>query len=162
MRRLRIAIAILVLLALALGATGCGAIIKGVAEKATGVKVDESGDNMTVTGADGQSVTVGEGAELPDGFPTDVPLYEGKIVTSVKTDTGFMVSLETPDEATTIYDWYQTEIEAEGWTKKTEMSTPEGGLIAAEKGTSTLGVNIGYSASDKKSTIILTVDTGAK
>jgi hypothetical protein len=162
MRRLRIAIAILVLMALALSVTGCGALIKSAAEQATGVKVDQSGDGVTVTGPDGQTVTTGESAELPDGFPTDVPLYEGKIVSSVKTGNGFLVSLETPDEAKAIYDWYQTEVEAEGWTKTTEMSTPEGGLIAAEKAGSTLAVNVGYSASDKKSTIILTVDTSAK
>lgn len=73
---------------LMLGLTGCGvtdrlaekAAEKAV-EKATGVKVEDKGDTVTVTTKDGDQVTLsGQEGKLPEGFP--LPLIKGATVGS--------------------------------------------------------------------------------
>lgn len=64
-------------------ATGCGADEKA-AEKAAetmlsknGSKVDIDGEKVTVEDDDGNVTSFGEGVELPDDFPEEVPLPQG-------------------------------------------------------------------------------------
>lgn len=89
----------LALLALAVvllfGVAGCKSSSKTASEKAAekiaedqpGVEdVDIDENKVTVTGEDGEQIEIqGSGAELPDGFPSDIPVYEnGTIETSGK------------------------------------------------------------------------------
>ena len=73
---------LVLVLALAMSA-GCAQIAekaaRGAVEKATGVKVDEKNDSVTVTGKDGEKVsfTGNEENQLPKDLPADFPVYDG-------------------------------------------------------------------------------------
>jgi hypothetical protein len=146
-------------------ATGCEAIIgqavKSGVESATGVKVDESGNSVTMTGQDGSSVSVGEDGKLPEGFPTDVPVYEGAVKAAIATDSdkgkGFMVNIETPDAPADVFKWYEDEMASGGWTVKSTMKTGDGGLLSGEKDALGLTVTVTPAGTSANTNISLAV-----
>jgi hypothetical protein len=162
-RGIRIGVAFVLVVAVVFMLTGCQAIVenatKGAIENATGVKVDNNGDSATITGSDGTVTTVG-GTELPEGLPSDFSVYEGKILTSGKTTgadgTSFSFSMETPDAAQTVSDWYKNELESAGWTvESTFQEIAAGtstGMLTAKKGTSEANITVGENGG--KTTII--------
>lgn len=87
--------------------SGCGAEEK-MAEKTTekilsqdGSDVDIDGEKVTVKDKDGNAMSFGEGVELPDDFPADIPLPQGdyKISSVISQGEGMnmMLALEDPD-----------------------------------------------------------------
>lgn len=156
-------ILVLCIAVLALSVTGCQTIAdkaaEEVIEQSTGVEVDKSGEDVTIKGEDGTEITASTGGELPEGFPEDVPVYEGEIVNTIKADKGYSVIVATTDDVQTITDWYKAELEKEGWEIKTEMTVEGGGVFTAEKGTSQLQVTIGADTSGDKTSVSLYVTT---
>jgi len=153
----------LVAIAAVLAMAGCGAIAKKGVESVTGVKVDESGNGVTVTGPDGTKITTGEDGQLPDGLPSDVPIYQPSSVTAgmvADTDGGkvFNVGLRTTDAALDVYSWYETELAAQGWSVNTTMKTDDGGLINGEKGTQALTVAISKGSADEGTQVSLALN----
>lgn len=148
--------------ALVLVATGCEAIIgqavKSGVEKATGVKVDEKTDSVTVTGKDGSSIT--SGSDIPAGFPEDVPVYDGTLDGALETKgpkgAGYNLIINTPDASADVFTFYETELAAQGWTVKTPVKTDGGGMVTAEKGATTVTVMISAGA-EGQTTITQTV-----
>jgi hypothetical protein len=161
----RIVLVLLLAIATISMATGCEAIIgqavKSGVESATGVKVDQSGDSVTMTGQDGSSVSVGEDGKLPADFPTDVPVYEGTVKTAIATDSdkgkAFMVNVETPDAPTDVFKWYEDELASGGWTVKSTMKTGDGGLLGAEKDTTGLTVTVTPAGTSANTNVSLSV-----
>ncbi len=161
-RRLLAVVAAVALVAVA--ATGCGRIAeqatKSAIEKATGTKVNEKTGEVTIQGKDGKSVTIsgGETSKLPEGMP-DFPVYAADVKSSAKSEsdgkTSFIVNMQSSDDVKTIYDWYQKELKAAGWTIKNatllSADTPVG-TISAEKGGSSASVSIVPDSSDKTKT----------
>ena len=120
MRRRRVLLlstAAVVLVAL-VALSGCGMLIRKGTEAATGVKVDQNGGKVTIQGKDGGTATVQEG-KLPDGLPSDFPVYAGTIRLGNKITnadgTAFQIVIETPDDAKTVGDWYAEKLKAAGW-----------------------------------------------
>lgn len=75
---------------------------------------------------------------LPEGFPADVPVYDGKIVDSQTTDaesgTAYTVDLTAPDAVEDIVSWYEDELAGEGWTTATaSMPNGTGNVITGDK-----------------------------
>lgn len=107
------------MLGAAVGMSGCGMLIRKGVESATGVKVDEGSGKVTVTGKDGGTATMQEG-KLPEGLPAGFPVYAGTVKLGNKVETpegtSFQISLETPDDAKTVGDWYADELKGAGWT----------------------------------------------
>jgi hypothetical protein len=162
---LRVMLALTLAFAL-LAVSGCGLIagrvVKSGVESATGVKVDESGGDVTVTGEDGSSMTSSSDGTLPDGFPTDVPVYKpGKITAGIVSDSstgkGYMVGLETADAAGDVFAWYESEVPGAGWKVTTTMKTDDDGLISAEKGDQALTVAVTAGGGGSATTISITV-----
>lgn len=141
------------------GATGCdrliGAAVKGAAEKATGVSVDEQSNSVTFKGEGGEA-TVGEGATLPDGFPEEVPVYDGDITTSLKTTDAYTVGIDTSDSPSEVFDWYKDALSTEGWTIKQEIKTDTGANIGAENADWTLVISAG-GGDGEKTTLVISV-----
>jgi len=136
-------LAMLVVLALAaLALVGCQQIAEQAVESATeaaiedatGNKVDIEEGSVSIEGTDGASVNIGDSAEVPADFPADVPVYEGTVKAAVTTPEGFNLTLETPDTAQQVLEFYQTKLEADGWTKEVSVSTADGGTYGAKKG----------------------------
>jgi hypothetical protein len=157
---LRILLALVTVVAI-FAMTGCGAIVeqavKGGVESATGVKVDDSGNGITIEGKDGSSLSSSNDGTLPEGFPEDFPVYEnGTITTGIASDgpkgKGFLVGIGTDDSAGTAFDWYETQLKDKGWTIKTSMKTDGGGLLGGEKGTQSFSIAFGPGSGDQQKT----------
>lgn len=83
--------------------------------KDSGVNVNNG--SVNVTGKNGESLSVGN-AKVPDGFPSDVPIYKpSDVILSLKTKEGYNVTLATSDSAQQVSDYYQTQMVNNGWTK---------------------------------------------
>ena len=141
--------------------SGCFNLGQKVAEKVTEKAVEkaiesEGGEAEVDVGEEGVSIktdegemTIGEGAELPEGFPKVVPVYPGmQITTSWKgTEDGketFSVSALTSDLGSTVFDWYKSELG--GWENEGEFTSESGGestfTISADNGTYSVVVMI--------------------
>ena len=161
-RRFVIAAVSMMLLAGLVLTTGCAQIAeqvtKSAVEKATGVKVES--DGVTVTGKNGEQVNIGgENSDLPDGFPSEAPVYAGaKITSSVSTSQGFLVGFTTADTPRTVLDWYKSELASKGWEVKSNMESDSGGLLTATMTGWSLSVNVGGDDSGGETTIVLSAD----
>jgi len=160
----RLTVAMLVI-GLSISMVGCQSIAEkateAAVENATGIDIEKSGDEVTIKGEDGTELTASSDGELPEGFPTDVPVYEGAIVSSIKTDNGFSVVIEAQGDVVEIFDWYKDELTSEGWKIVTEMKVEDGGALVSEKGNETAQVTLGVDSSDASKTTI-TIFTGTK
>lgn len=78
------------------------------------VDVDIDGDEVTIEGEDG-TVKVGTG-DVPDGFPGELTIVDGDVVSSVDTPDGAMVTVAA-DDAIAAFDEAVADLEANGWTR---------------------------------------------
>jgi hypothetical protein len=145
--RMRMGIVMGLVAILALSVTGCQVVAEQATKKAiegaTGVSVDENNKNVTITGKDGQKVTVsGQEGKLPEGLPSDFPNYEGTIKSSgaMEANEGstFTYSIATPDDVQKVVDFYKSKLTSAGWTitaSTTNTSNGEvSGAVMAERG----------------------------
>jgi hypothetical protein len=154
------AIAVIALLALALFAlTGCDMIAKKAVEGATGVKVDDNNKKVTVTGKNGEQLSLSsEEGKLPDGLPDDVPVYSGTIKnpTSMTGSDGenYSFTVETDDDAATVVSWMKDKIAEKGWTISNTITSNGTSMLSAEKGDkNTLVVNVTKDTSSGKTQV---------
>ncbi|MDO8964654.1 MAG: hypothetical protein Q7W30_09220 [Coriobacteriia bacterium] len=149
--------AVLTAVAIVFTLTGCDAIVQNAAksavEGATGVKVNQDGNGITVEGKDGEAITVGGDNALPEGFPADIPVYEGTISASMKSPKGFLVTIDAADPLATVADWYRTKLADEGWKIINDGTIGEGTIFTCEKATMGLTVAVGPGTSDKPTTV---------
>lgn len=119
----RALVAPLVLVALA-SMTGCGSDdvaenrAEDAIEDASGgdADVDIDGDEVEITTSEG-TVTMGKG-ELPDGFPDDIPVIDGEIVSAMgAADQGFVVAL-TVDDPEAAFEEAVAELEGAGFAEE--------------------------------------------
>jgi len=114
--------------ALCVPVLGCKKMREKIQEKAlekAGVEKVEGDDaehqNFTFKGKDGKTFTVGTAQKLPDGFPTDVPIYpDAKVFASAggagQGDATFSVTLSTEDAPDQVVAFYKSKIPAGGET----------------------------------------------
>lgn len=148
---------IFILLTIIFFATFAFAINK--AAKDSGVNIDGKNGNFSVTNKDGDSATIGSNAKLPDGFPSDVPIYEpSDVIASVKTGEGaYSVSLLTNDSQEEVNDFYSTELQKNGWTSgdsAAQFNFSGGSASSFTKGDQRLSVIIASDPSNEKKTSI--------
>jgi hypothetical protein len=145
---------------------------KGAIESATGCKVDEANsDNAKVEckGKDGSgSFSVGTG-ELPDGFPkSDVPLPDGKVVSSISTEvegkTAYVVTVKVDGSVGSASDDYKQALEGKGFTVDEENSFSlggSGGLTAFQVEGTDWDVNVvgagGTAGAENSNGLVVTV-----
>lgn len=128
--------------------------------KNSGVNVNGNG-SVSVKNNEGESLTVGN-AKLPDGFPSDVPVYKpSDVITSLKTKEGYNVTLVTADSSTQVSDFYKSKLAENGWSSSD--SEVNFGTLSGQtytKGDQQLVViitNDPNSKTDKKTSVNLTV-----
>ncbi len=134
----------------------------GNAVKDSGVNV--SNGNVSVQGKDGESATFGTNAKLPEGFPSDVPIYEpSDIIASATTKKdSYTVSLLTRDDVSKVSSFYDSKLPSNGWVKNTdggEINYSGGSLQTYTKGSQTLGLLIASdnNSDDYKTSVTITV-----
>lgn len=151
--------------AVALALVGCQRIAEQAVESATeaaiedatGNKVDIEEGSVSIEGTDGASVNIGDSAEVPSDFPADVPVYEGTVKAAVTTPEGFNLTLETPDTPQQVLEFYQTRLEADGWTKEVSVSTADGGTFGAKKGERRVQVAVALQRDDQADVTVVSL-----
>lgn len=122
------------------------------AVKDAGLDINTQEKTVTVN-KNGESVSVGENAKLPDGFPSDVPIYEpSDVIASLSTGKdSYSASLVSNDSVSKISEYYTSELSKNGWQSSedtTSITLQSGSGATYTKGDRTLLVII---ASDKSS-----------
>lgn len=159
---LAIAALVIAIIEIVLGITILFAVIFAVnkAVKDSGVNINTQNGSVDVKGKDGESLSIGN-AKIPDGFPSDVPIYKpSDVILSLKVKDGYNVTLATSDSAQTVADFYLTQLPKNGWT-----GTDNGAVFNTNvaqtytKGDNNLVVIIGSdqkAANGKKTTVSVT------
>lgn len=143
--------------ALILVGFGCGQT-KTVAP---GVTVKEQGNTATYTDTEtGTQVSVGQGATIPDGFPTEIPQYpDGKVTGAVMGGTnqvGAMLNFTASDDAATVSDWYKTTLNGSGWTTGSTFNWEGNYTTTYEKDGNTIAVSITAGSGGSPTTGLVT------
>ena len=121
-------------LLLALGAlTGCAKVAEEAAESATGVEVEADDGSVSVETEDGSVTVDEEGVELPAGFPSEVPVYDGTITTAWEDAEagGYQLAISTKDSVPDVIDWYKGKLTDAGWTISASSADDTSGMISA-------------------------------
>jgi hypothetical protein len=150
--------------------SGCGLIAqqvtKSAVENATGVKVDQTGKTVTVTGTNGQQATISSAeGKLPDGLPSYVPSYNGTIKSSsqIATDKGtnYTFTIETSDAAASVLAWYKDHLKSNGWTATATFAAgADQAMVQAKKAPNDTIIVTITKNSDGKGEIATIVDIG--
>lgn len=138
---------LLLVLALLLGACGSIAekaseeVIENAIESESGgdVDVEVDGNGISVTGTGGESIAVGEGAQIPESITLPIP-DGGSVVFAMETGNGASATIQYPgsryEELVATYDSY---FEGEE-TTRSESSNPaavswlfDGGLVSVSE-----------------------------
>jgi hypothetical protein len=127
----------LVLLSLAL-LPGCGKKMGEAAVAAASggkVAVHQDGDKTTVTTAGGQvTLSSGEGATLPGGFPADITLPSGyKLETAADFGGNYTLSLVVPGDAAALAGDASKSMQGQGWKQAMEMNQPDAHVLMFQK-----------------------------
>ncbi len=135
------AVAVIAFALLVPGVAGCGQAteqaVEQIAEEAlssAGAEVDIEEGKVTVTGPSGEAVSVGEGVDLPDNWPADVPVPDGTLMgVSVDQANGtawamWQLPAGTPEPVAA----YKSALESGGFTVTSETSTSGMTVLTAE------------------------------
>lgn len=118
--------------AVLLGATACGGDSVTVKTPDGSVEVDADGSDFTIEGEDGS--TVEGGTELPDDFPEEVALVEGRVIQAIRADSanggGFSVSIERDGGLDEVFDEAAGLLLGAGFTEEGSQSAA-GSLASA-------------------------------
>jgi hypothetical protein len=133
-------------------------VTEEIIEGATGGEVDieEDGGSVTIETEEG-AVTIegGEGSDLPEDWPSDMPVYDGTITGSSSFSTpegmSMTVTIETSDSADDVLAFYNAELQSEGWTEDFSADTSEGGERA---------VSLVVSKDDRNGTVAISEEGG--
>ena len=124
------------------------AIEEAIEGEGGNAEVDISEGEATITTDEGE-MTIGEGTDLPDGFPDAIPVYSNMEITASwkVTEDGkevFSVAASSSDSGSTIFDWYIGQLG--GWQNLNQFTNESEGetlsSISADNGTYTLVVTI--------------------
>jgi len=156
-------------LVLVVGLAACspGACAERMVEEAieaeTGgeVDVDAEGGTLSVTGADGETMQVGEGVALPEDLPSFIPIHPDAVPRMVMNMGEVMqISLVVDETASAVVAWYRDQLEANGFEIRSDMASPMGTVLACEREESTLGITIMEDSDDNLTVITLMWEGG--
>jgi hypothetical protein len=125
--------------------------ITGNSEERTVTATDEDGN---------EAFTLKGTSDLPDGFPDEVPLYDGwtiksSIATTQNGKNNFMVQGETSDSVAKVTETYKKALTDKGFEIKATMNMPQGANIMSEKGDTAVVATVGEK--DGKTILNLTI-----
>jgi hypothetical protein len=83
----------------------------------------------------GLEATIGEGAAIPEDFPSDVPIYPGARPTATMSEAGegTLVTFDIDDGPEKVYDFYQQKFSDGGWEIASSASMGGQWMISALK-----------------------------
>lgn len=115
---------------------GCSKVAEEATEKAiekgTGedVEVDEGGKNIKVKTEEGTVEMETGKTELPEGFPSDFPIYEGaEVISSTKMtqegSEGYQVVFSIDEEKSTVKEFYEKKLPEVGYPISARVESGE-------------------------------------
>ncbi len=119
-------------------------------------------DTVTVKSEEGDTTaSYGEGVDLADGFPSDVPIFEpSTLVASSRSDDGYSAVGKTSQSTSEVASYYKDQMVAQGWALQLDSTSSENILLSFEKAgrsTSVIVTANPEEPSDDKTNFIVTV-----
>lgn len=107
-------------LAAGLVLASCGAAVEEATEQALesatgGGDVELGDDGVRVTDEEGNELAFGAEASLPEGWPDDVPVPEGEIVSSTTFDDAMALSVQGEGDVAATFNDLKSQLEASGY-----------------------------------------------
>ena len=139
-------------------------IIEAGADGDVDVDIDNDGGEITIDSDDG-SVTISSGGDLPDNWPDQVPVIDGKITGSsaitVDEGTSYSVVIEVSGSVSDIFDRLKSDMEAANFEKDSEstFSTGDGTFSTATFTSAEHQVIISVSDTSETTTVSYAVTT---
>ncbi len=133
---------------LGLGSTACGGDQETIETETGDVSVSRDGEDVHVSARDGQiEGRFGKNAELPEGFPDDVPIPEGATIVGAMTSKepgaeGTMVSIQSDGSTDALLKAFRTDMDANGWSVDQEMNMMGQRMLHASKDGRSLMVQV--------------------
>ncbi|MGI5836469.1 MAG: hypothetical protein ACOX87_08250 [Chloroflexota bacterium] len=168
---------ILLLAAMALALTGCEQVAEKAFEQATGIKVDQKGESVTIKGKDGEEITFGTNVPddlkdfpVPQGFSSD---QDG--IGSLSSKGGEEVAVAVWKGKTTVEsvaDFYKKSMPEKGWQEASFITMGDGfqgtytksdaeAVVTATKEDEDIEISVLYSKGTKKATSTATTSSSA-
>jgi hypothetical protein len=142
---------------MAIGGCGQSKTYNGPNGEKVTVNKDGSSLEIDAVGKDGSKIKVstsGNGVALPGDFPKDAPVYPGAIaLSSVNSNDGTMITLQTADSAEKVDEFYAKELKSQGWTTESTVKLPQGTTYINKKEKRTL--NISINGGDKTMIVLI-------
>lgn len=125
-------------------------------ENGTTVSTENGEGSVNIKDKNGNEINVGGSQKLPAGFPSDIPLYDGKITASGKITvdgkTGWTATITTSDDLSTVGSWNTSQYSSNGWTTNLDTASGSGGLLTATNGTYRVSA---FSSNENGTTTVL-------
>jgi len=154
---------IILLLCAATLVLACGGDEETVEIEGGELTFEAEGDGVRISGekegVGAISGRFGENAEIPDGFPEDVPIYPGAdVIGGMVAGGGGMVTLQSGDDLGKVTAFYRENLVKEGWNLASEMDLGEQRVLAVQKEGRNGAVQISREGSDTN--ILITIGLG--
>lgn len=121
-------------------------------------EVDLNNGAISVQTKDG-SLQVGGRVSLPEGFPNDVYIVEGQILSAMQNfgSVGYQVIISTSKSIAETQKLYNEKLKNEGWAIQNTMNLGTSFILSAVKDTRTLSVSIGDGDEAGVVSVIITI-----
>jgi hypothetical protein len=128
------------------------------AETGAQVDIDAEGNEVTIRGPEGAELQMagGDAIELPDDFPSAVPLYPGAVPVSFLRlgSEGIQATFQTEATASTVQNWYQEQLTDQGWEVQMNTTTPEGSMLMTEREGNTLVISVSGTGESETTLVV--------
>lgn len=133
-------------------------------EKETGSEVDINTEEnkVEVETEEGKTeVQTGSEVQLPEGFPSDFPVYKGKIIAVLKSDyegsRGYMITIETSGDLDSVSGWYEEELKKAGYDVKVTLKQEGISSFVFEKKSPPIKGQVQIQNEDGKVSIVIII-----
>jgi len=125
------------------------------------VSISSDDESVEIKSDEGEA-TFGTGADLPEGFPEDVPVYGNMTITSSWKSTqdgkdNYSITGISQDSVDDVFEWYKSQLG--GWDIEGEfvIDTDEGKTSSLGAGSGGMEMTLMVMESDEGTTIVQTV-----
>lgn len=135
---------------------------KSLSDKLGGdVKIEGDGEKVSYKDDD-LEFSYDMGGDLPEGFPSDFPIYTNAKLISKYSSTqeeseGMSVMWETSDDLEKIVEYYKSESEKTGWEITSTFSSEDSSVLSLKKGDSE--AVLGIAEAEDKVDISVTINS---
>lgn len=125
------------------------------------IKIDEKSGTVEISSGDGKQ-TFSTKSDLPENYPSDIPIYPNSTVTfsAANTDAGNSVTWQSSESRDKVVEYFESKLSEQGWSKQAgQGSYFVAGIGYAEKSSCTLSYVVSEEVKDGKAqTTIVAVE----